>query len=73
MTSAITERLCEIVLAWNAQELLFGPCKEGRDFRLTQRLTRSMANVRGLTVNAALNIVEFAYPVERLAGDLGLV
>jgi hypothetical protein len=26
-----------------------------------------------LAINVALNIVEFAYPVERLAGDLGLV
>jgi hypothetical protein len=32
-----------------------------------------MANVRGLTIDVTLNVVELADPVERLAGDLGLV
>jgi len=35
-------------------------------------LTRDVADVSGLTVDVALNVVEFADPVERLAGDLGL-
>lgn len=43
---AIAEGLGQIALAWNAQELLFGPGKEGRDLWLAQFLTRSMANVR---------------------------
>jgi hypothetical protein len=30
-----------------------------------------MADVSGLTVDVALNVVELADPVERLAGDLG--
>jgi hypothetical protein len=36
-----------------------------------QLLTRRMADVSGLTVNVALNVVELANPVERLTGNLG--
>ena len=73
MVVCAVEDVGESALAWNAQELLFGPCKEGRDFWLTQLLTRSIADVDWLAIHVALNIEEFAYPVERLTGDLGLV
>ena len=68
---AIAERLGQIAFAGNAQELLFGPGKEGLDLWLAQLLTRRMADVSGLTVDVALDVVELADPVERLAGDLG--
>ena len=71
-TEAIAERLGQIALTRNTQELLFGPGKESYDLWLAQLFTRGMADVSGLTVDVALNVVELADPVQRLAGDLGL-
>jgi len=70
-TEAIAERLGQIALARNAQELLFGPGKEGRDLRLAQFLARGHTDIRGPAIDVALNVVKLADPVERFAGDLG--
>ena len=53
-TEAIAKGAGQIALAWNTQELLFGPGKEGLSLWSAQLLTRRMANVSGLTVNVAL-------------------
>ena len=70
-TQSISEAFGQIAFAWNAQELLFGPGKEGRYLWRAQLLTRSMADVSGLTVDTTFGVVELADPVERLSGDLG--
>ncbi len=69
---AITESLGKIALAKNAQELLLGPGKEGQNLRQAILLTCRVTDVRRLAIDVALNVIEFADPVERLAGDLGL-
>jgi hypothetical protein len=70
-TEAIAEGFGENALARNAQELLFRPGKESCDLLLAQLLTRGMADVSGLTVDVAFDVVELADPVECLARDLG--
>ncbi len=52
---AVTEGFREVALARNAQELLFGPGKEGRDLWLAQLLARGMADVSGLPIDVALD------------------
>ena len=69
---AIAESLGEIALARNAQELLLGPRKEGLNLRQAELLTCRVTDVSRLATDIALNVIEFADPVERLAGDLGL-
>jgi hypothetical protein len=38
---------------------------------MAQLLTRGMADISGLTVDVALNVVELSDPIKRLAGNLG--
>ncbi len=68
---AIAERLGQIAFARDAQELLFRPGEEGCHLGLGKLLTRLMTHVSGLAVYIALDVVELADPVKRLAGELG--
>ena len=67
---AIAGSLGEIALARNAQELLLESRKEGLNFWQAKLLTCRVTDVSRLATDVALNVIEFAYPVERLAVNL---
>jgi len=68
----VAEGFAQVAFTRDAQELLSGPDKEGRDLWLGQLLARRITHVSGLAVDIALDVVELADPVECFAGDLGL-
>jgi hypothetical protein len=70
---AIAESLGEIAFPRNAQKLLLRPGNEGLNLRQAMLLTCRVTDVSRLGIDVALDIIEFADPVERLAGDLELV
>jgi hypothetical protein len=59
---AIAECLGQIAFARDTQKLLFGPGKESLDLGPAELLPRRIADVSGLTVDVALDVVELANP-----------
>ena len=68
---AIAECAGQIPLAGDPRELAFGPVEEGLDLRRAVLLPRGKADLGGLPVDLAFDVVERADAVERLARDGG--
>ena len=67
----IAERAGQIPLAGDARQLAFGPGEEGLDLWRAVLLARGKADPGGLPVYLALDVVERADTVQRLARDGG--
>jgi hypothetical protein len=66
----IAKGFCQIALAWDARQLVFGPEFEGINLWLARLLTCCKARICWLTCDFALDLVELPYPVEGLTSDL---
>jgi len=67
---AVAEGLGEIALAGQTRQLELGPGPERFDLGQAVGLPRGAADIGGLARDVALDVVERADPVQRLARDL---